>query len=339
MGEFDRFIGQNFGTRATHTLSLHWFPTYGQHELSTVFATQTLVLQTYRHNIRNLEHTFIRGPSIGWESGLYGAVVQDIRSIDDREPTDLIDDIRALEQKGSRILLQTGDVEASDVVWAKAIARCHVVYLSFRSSIEPVTLEYDVPKAFEMHVQRWTQLRRPYGDGCAVLFLELWHKLIRHRLSGALRFFEQGHHLATRHGRSPRPTDDYLYFVFTYSSDLKFIDDMFERGRWPAKQADEAQLCVTGAAIIRVLDATDRVQEAYKAVLRASELAPDDESIQQEKDRVETWIRRLVDDRTLGYFPSSESLADPWWRTLTMDVEIEIPLGADSSIQETEYEG
>lgn len=312
MGEFICSIGHD-DTEATHNLSLHCSSTYGQHEFSSVYAAQTLVLQKYRHILRDLEHTFICGPSIGWENGTYEAVLQDIRSIDDREPTELLDDIRALEQKGSQILLQTGDVEASDAVWAQAIGRCVIAYLSFMHTIQPTLWVNHVPKHFETHVQRWIHLRRQHGDGCVVPFLELWHKLIRHRLSGALRFFEQGHHLATRHGHSPRPTDDYVHFFSICCTALCRIMDLFDLAHGSPQPADEAQLCLTAAAILRVLDATDRVQEAYRAVVRACELAPDDGSIQQERGRVETWIRRLIDDGTLEDFPSSEPLTEPWW--------------------------
>lgn len=320
MGEFSCYIGKTFGTRATHNLSLHCSSTYGQHEFSSVCAAQTLVLQTYRHILRNLEHTFICGPSIGWENGFYDAVLQDIRSIDDREPTQLLDDIRALEQKGSQILLQTGDVEASDVVWAQAIGRCSIAHLSFMQSIIPNFLVNHVSTAFETHVQRWIHLRRQHGDGCAVHFLELWHKLIRHRLSGALRFFEQGHHLATRHGHSPRPTNDYLYFFSICCSDLGKITGFFDLAHESPQPADEAQLCLTAAAILRVLDATDRVQEAYRAVIRACELAPDDEPIQQERGRVEAWIRRLGNDGTLEHFPSSGSSPELWFTTFMLNL-------------------
>lgn len=319
MGEYDHKT-VCFGTEATHTLSLHCPATYGQHEFTSVYATQTLVLQKYRQILRNLEHTSIVGPSIGWENGLYGAVLQDLRSIDDNEPTELIDDVRVLEQKGSQILLQTGDVEAADVPWSRAFRKCFIALLSFGLSDAPGILGVYFPNNFKTHINRWIRLRHQHGDECAVTFIELWYKLTRQRLSGALRFFEQGHHLTTRHGRSPRHRDDYLDFATMCCAELQLILILFEVDSWSPPPADEAQFCLTAAAIFRILDATDKVQEAYGAILRAYELAPDDEPIQQERVRVETWIRRLVDDGTLEHFPSSESLTEPWWSTFCEDL-------------------
>lgn len=321
MGDFDCHMGMNFSSIATHTIDLHPAPTYGQHEFNSVYAAQTVVLQKYRQTFRNFEHFYIVGPSIGWETGLYGAVLQDIRSIDDRGPIDLIDDIRALEQKGSQILLQTGDFEAADVLWCKALGKCVIACLSFEDSSRPDLWDDHVPDASRPHVRRWIRLRRQHGDECAFPFLELWYKLVRNRFSRALHFVEQGHHLATRHGHSPRPTYDYLYFVAIGCDLLREISEFLEVNSWSPQPADEAQLCLTVAAIIRILNITDGVQEAYRAVLRASELAPDDEPIQQERSRVEAWIRILVDDGTLEHFPSSESLTEPWWSTFDIDLD------------------
>lgn len=321
MGDFEYRVGKALA-RATHTLDLHSSPTYGQHEFSSIDAAQTMVLQQYRQTLRNLKHFVIRGPSIGWETGLYGAALQEIRSIDDREPTDLIDDIRALEQKGSQVFLQTGDVEAADAFWAKAYKKCVVAGYTYGFSCEPEFQDDDLPKAWTTYIQRWTELRCQHGEECAVPYLELKLKLTRLRLSGILRFFEEGHHLATRYGRVPKRKYQYRNFVLYFFGQLK---GMGARSAWSPPPADEAQLCLTEAAISRLLNAMPRGDEvdwfledrdalvAYRAVRRASELLPNDEAIQQERGRVETWMRSLVDEGKLESIPSFESLTGPHW--------------------------
>lgn len=277
-----------------------------------MYATQTLVLQKYRNILRGFDRFSIHGASLGWENGLYGAVLQDIRSVDDRIPTKLIDDLRRLEQKGSHILLQTGDVEAANVFWAKAMGVFCIAHLSFLQSTVSTSFDTDhSSKAFNTRVEQWTQLRRQDGDECAAPIREISYKLINHRLSGALRFIEQGHHLAKRHGRAPRAKDDYVYFVFYCCEDWDWVNNFTGSDSWSAPQpSEEARFCFAVAVIYRLLDATEWTTEAYRAVLRASELAPDDESIQQEKERVNTWIRHLVNNGTLDSFPSP----GPWER-------------------------
>lgn len=306
MGEFNFRHGRRFGSRAMHTLNLHCSSTYGQHEFSSVYATQTLVLQQYRNILREMSRFTIRGPSIGWESGLYGVVLQDIRSIDDRQPTELIDDLRSLEQEGSQILLQTGDIEAANVPWVKALGICDVVGTSFQVSFRPHVMEEDhFPTAFKTHVERWIQLRRQHGNECTVPFIELWYKLISNRLSGALRLIEQGHRLAPRDGRALRPKGHYLRFVRDCCGDLRAIKYSFEDSPVSPPPSVHAHLYFTMASIFRLLDATKRALLAYSYICRATELAPDDGAIQQEKERVEIWIRRLVDDGTLESLPES----------------------------------
>lgn len=305
MGEFDYYNGNRFRFFAVHTLNLHCSSTYGQHEFSSVSATQTLVLQEYRNNLRDISPFTIRGPSIGWENGLYRAVLQDIQSIDDRQPTKLIDDLRSLEQEGSQILLQTGDFEAANVFWVKALGICQVVRSSFCFSAIRDWERYDDSTIFKTHVARWIEMKRQNGNECAVPFIELWYKLISHRLSGALRLIEQGRHLAPRDGRTLRPKDHYLDFVRDCRREVRAIRRSFQvYGIHTLPQPSVlAHLCFTEATIHRLLNATTRALVAFKCILRATELAPDDESIQQEKERIEMWIRRLVDDGTLESFP------------------------------------
>lgn len=322
MGDFKSSIGTTLA-RATHTLDLHSPPTYGQHEFSSIDAAQTMVLQQYRQTLRNLKHFFIRGPSIGWETGLYGAALQEIRSIDDREPTELIDDIRALEQKGSQVFLRTGDFEAADPFWAEAYRKCGVAGSTSWLSRNPKYQDDDLSKAWTTYIQRWTQLRRQYGDECAVPYFELKFKLTRHRLSGLLRFLEEGHHLTPRHGLEPKNKYRYLNFVSFFFLNLNGMRE--SPLAWSPRPADEAQLCLTQAAIFRLLNAMPReykssrefegreAMEAYRAVRRASELLPNDEAIQQERGRVETWMRSLVDEGKLESIPSFESLTGPHW--------------------------
>lgn len=73
---------------------------------------------------------------------------------------------------------------------------------------------------------------------------------------------------------------------------------------------------------------------AYAAICRAGELAPDDESIQQERERVETWITRLVDDAKLESFPESWTFERRalWF---SLNPAFESSLGADATIQAT----
>lgn len=304
MGEFDAFIGGEFVCGATHTLSLHPPPTYGQHEFKSVHKAQELVLQEYRNNLRGFENFRIRGTSIGWESGLYGAVLQDVRSIDDREPTELLAEIRTLEQEGSQILLRTGDIRAADVSWVKALGICDVARVSLYFSGQPHRWDLDrFPKAFKSHVERWNQLRHQSGNACAIPLVELFYRLMSHRLFGALRFIEQGHHLATRHGHAPFHKEVYVSFVQCCCQKLFCYKFRLGVSRWSPQPSDEAQLDRTVAAIYRLLDATDQAEGAYRKIQQADELSPNDESIQQEKERIQTWLRRLVDNGTLETFP------------------------------------
>lgn len=301
MGEFNNRIGQTFGPNATHTLDLRYSPTYGQHEFSSIYSTQTLVLQRYRNILCGIKEFSICGTSLGWENGLYGAILKDIRSIDDREPTNLIDGIRTLEQQGSQVLLHTGDVEAADVFWARALEMFWVVRRSFFFSAgRHGFTDFQFSNGFKKHVERWTRLRRQNGDECVIPFIELLYKLTNHRLSGALRFIEQGHHLVTRHGRAPRAKQDYLDFIFECSAYLCSFR-LFLSGY--IQPVEEARFELTVATLYRLLDASDHAKTAYHLVCRVSESAPDDESIQQEKERVIAWLSRLVDSGALNSFP------------------------------------
>lgn len=306
MGEFNNRIGQTFGPDATHTLDLRYSPTYGQHEFSSIYSTQTLVLQRYRNILCGIKEFSICGTSLGWENGLYGAILKDIRSIDDREPTNLIDGIRTLEQQGSQVLLQTGDVEAADVFWARALGMFRVVRASFSVSAGRYDFrDFPFSNGFKKHVERWTRLRRQNGDECVIPFIELLYKLTSLRLSGALRFIEQGHHLVTRHGRAPRAKQDHLDFMFDcfgYVYAFKFFFRHHIRSHQPFEEA-QFKLDLTMATIYRLLDATDHAKTAYHIVCQVSEFAPDDESIQQEKERVCAWLSRLVDSGALNSFP------------------------------------
>lgn len=249
MGEFDYHVGQIFGSDATHTLDLHYSPTYGQHESNNVFETQTLLLQKYRSTLRDLTRSSIRGASLGWENGLYGAVLHEIRSIDDREPTELPDDIRTLVHQGSQILLQTGDVKAAVLFWAKALGKFCVAHLSLFYSAIPDFFHYHWSNAFKWHMKRWIQLRRKNGDDCAIPFIELLYKLTSHRLSGVIRVIEQSHHLATTHGRAPRPRGDYLNFFYSRCSDLFSIRRHFhDTSSWSPQPPEHARMCLTLAA-------------------------------------------------------------------------------------------
>lgn len=303
MGEFNIALGVEWGFGGTHTLNLHYSSTYGQHESSSIYATQTLILEKYQSILREFKGFKIYGSSIGWESGLYGAVLQDIRRTDDREPAELIDELHTLEQEGSRILLQTGDVESADESWAKALGICSIADFTFYLSRCGYAREA-FPTVLESHTQRWVQLRRQNGSECAVPFMDLWYKLLTHRLSAALRFIEQSHHGVSRSGRVRRPRKDYLAFAFRCFRGVQDSEFDFDVD-WSPQPSDEAQMCLAMAAILRLLDATDEASEAYRAVRRASELMPDDESTRQERDRVEAWITKLVDNGTLESFPES----------------------------------
>lgn len=266
MGEFGHLIGTKFVSRATHTLNLNCSPTYAQLDSRSIYDAQTWVLQEYRNNLRGFQNFRIRGAGTGWESGLYGAVLQDVRSIDDREPTDLLAEIRTLERQGSQMLLQTGDVRAADVFWVKALGICDVARASFSFSDRPHPREFnDFPKAFKSHAERWIQLRRQSSNECAIPLIELFYRLITHRLSGALRFIEQGHHLATRYGHAPWHKEVYENFVELCYQDLPMFKFHFDVD-WSPQPTDEAQLRSTVVAIHRHLDATNNAVGAYRTI-------------------------------------------------------------------------
>lgn len=288
MGEFNYSVSMRFGFYETHTLNLHCSSTYGQHEFNGVYPAQTLVLQTYRNILRGFENFKIQGPSIGWESGVFRSVLEEIRSNDDREPTELIDDIRTLEQEGSRIMLQTGDVNSANKLWTKALGKCDLALRTWRLSQEGDLLDApDNPdqQAVKTHAKRWIQLRRRNANDCVIPFIELWYKLVGDRLSGTLHFIEHGHHLASAHGCALRPKDDYSRFASTQFSRLPAIKRSFDFDAWSPQPSDEAQSCATVAAIFRLLNATDKAREAFFALATARALVPGDESAQQELAR------------------------------------------------------
>lgn len=288
------------GPKSTHTLILRCPPTYAQLEPMSIYEAQMQILLEYRTILHGFEDISIRGPSTGWESGLYTAVLRDIRSI--KELPEFIDDLRDLEREGYEILQQTGDPEAADVSWTRAIAICHVARQTScisRGSF-PISRRELQSNAFKLYNERWVRLRREKGDKCAVPVIELWYKLITKRLSGVLQLIQKGGHLATRHRWAPRPIPHYVNFVSTSYSTSNEIGKYFQVDGWSPRPFEEAQLCFTVATLFRLLDTSAKAATAYATIRRAAELAPNDELIQQERERVETWARSLVQQRTLG---------------------------------------
>ncbi|KAI7788326.1 hypothetical protein LA080_012393 [Diaporthe eres] len=158
---------------------------------------------------------------------------------------------------------------------------------------------------YRLYAERWAQLRRQRGNECAFPIIDLWYKLITTRVSGLLRVIQKGGHLARSRGCAPPPIRLYVAFVSNWYADSSTIGRSFRYGAWSPPPFAEAQLLFTVASIFRFLDASMKAATAYAAICRAGELAPDDESIQQERERVETWITRLVDDAKLESFPES----------------------------------
>jgi len=300
MGKFDIRGESMLGPKSTHILVLHCPPGYAQHECTNLYATQTRVLQQYRSILRGFEDLSISGTSTGWESGLYSATLKDIRSTDGRALVGLIDrfidDLRELEKEGFDILSQTGDFEAADASWVRAIGVCHTARLSFLYSSRP-SPTYSERTSLQSNTEQWAQLIRLNGNACAVPIIEFWYRLISMRLSETLRFIQRGGHLATRHSRAPRPTSSWVSFALLAYRESKMVARFFQVHGWLPQPSEEAQMCCTVAAIFRVLDASDKAVQASTAIYRAVEVAPEDESVQQEAVCMEMWIRRLVDER------------------------------------------
>lgn len=307
MGKFDIEADRHFGPKSRHALILRCPPTYDQRESMSIYETQTRILQRYRTLLNGLKGVSIGGAGTGWETGLYAAVLHDIRSTKDLP--EFIDDIRDLEQEGSEILRQTGDPEAANVAWTKALGICEIAEMtfclsneSFPTSIPPRVLQSD---AIRLYRERWAQLRRQCGDECVVPVIDLHYKLITNRVSGILRFIQKGGHLARTRGRAPLSIREYANFVFICYTDSGWIGKYVQNVGWSPRPFEEAQLCCTVATIFRLLDASINAETAWAAIRRAHELAPDDRSIQQEFMRVRSWIERLIDDGKLESYPDS----------------------------------
>lgn len=301
MGKFDIDADRHFGPESKHILTLRCPSTYAQRESMSIYETQTRILQKYRTLLHGFSDVFIRGTGTGWETGLYAAVLEDIRSTKDLP--EFIDDIRDLEREGSEILQQTGDTEAANASWVKALAVSDIARMtfclsnqSFPTSISPRVLESNT---IRLYTERWAQLRRQWGDECVVPIIELRYKLITNRVSGILRFIQKGGHLARRCGREPPSIREYATFVSSCYTDSGTTGRYFQNDDWSPRPFEEAQLCCTVATIFRLLDASIKAETAWTAIRRAYELAPDDESIQQEWGRLRKWRERLVDDGKL----------------------------------------
>ncbi|KAG6358575.1 hypothetical protein INS49_012093 [Diaporthe citri] len=306
MGKFDIEADRYFGPKSKHTLILHWPPTYAQRESMSIYETQSRILQQYRTILHGFKDISIRGAGTGWETGLYAAVLQDIRS--KKDPPEFFDDIRDLEQEGSEILQQTaGDPEAANVAWTKALGICEIARMtfclsneSFPAGISRRVLESD---AIQLYTERWAQLRRQGGDECVVPIIELQYKLIANRVSGILRFIQKGGHLARSRGWAPPSIREYANLVLHCYTDSGTTGKCFQNDGWSPQPFQEAQLCCTVATIFRLLDASIMAETAFAAIRRACELAPDDEPIQQECCRIRKWIERLIDDGKLEFYP------------------------------------
>lgn len=297
MGESVISFGKT-ALEATHTLILHDPTSYGQNELADVHAIQRFLLQKYRKNFRRFDQLRIRGTSIDWGNGLYETVLQDTRSIGDR-PTNRIDEIRTLEQLGIRILLSTGDLDAANVFWVKALGICDVAFWGFNASCLGIPGE-QLTEAGNWHKARWDQLRSRNGSDCIEPVAELCYKLTSHRLCAALTFIQQGRHLAA--ARAPMRKDEYVSFVQRCYNLLTYPHYSWLKG-WSAQPSEEARLCSIKAAIFSLLHATDEFVVVYRAMHQAAELAPNDESVQREKDRVDLLAKRLVEGGILGSYP------------------------------------
>lgn len=299
MGKFDIHGESILGPRSTHTLVLHCPPGYAQHECMSLFAMQTRVLQLYRRILRGFEDVSICGTSTGWESGLYSATLKDIRSTDGKALAGFvdgfIDDLIELGNEGLDILSQTGDLEAADASWVKAVGICHTARISFLYSSKS-SPTYFKRTSLESNTEHWAQLRRLNGNACAVPIIMFWYGLIRLRLLEVLRLIRRGGHLATRHGRAPRPTSSWAKFALMAYRESKIVAKFFKVDDWLPQPSEEAEMCCTVAAIFRLLNASDKAAPAFTAMHRAVEVAPEDESVQREAVRIEAWIKRLVDE-------------------------------------------
>lgn len=294
--------------KPSHTLIPNFPPTYAQQKSKNVYAMHAQLLHEYRNVLHGFWTFSICGTSAGWVSGLYAAVLQDICST--KRLAELVDDIRDLEQGGSQILQQTGDLEAANVSWTQAIAICNFARRTFIYSDTPSIFATSpawtralVPNATQIYTERWIRLRRANGNNCADPITELWYKLINNRLSAVLQLIRTGGHLATRHGRAPGCTQDYVHFVHKCYSESATARSFIQRNSLSRRPSEQAQLYCMMATIFRLLNATEEAVEVYGLLQRADDLSPDDPSIQQEMRRIKAWIRRLVGDGTLESYP------------------------------------
>lgn len=132
----------------------------------SIYETQTRILQEYQALLHGFKDVSIRGAGTGWETGLYTAVLQDIRSTKDLP--EFIDNIRELEQDGSEILQQTGNFEAANASWVKAIRICEIARTTFwcstapsRTGIVGKTLQSNTYLGnYRLYAERSAQLRR-----------------------------------------------------------------------------------------------------------------------------------------------------------------------------------
>lgn len=296
MGKFHYHAENILGPKSTHTLMLHCPLGYAQHECTSFHWAQTRILEEYRSIFRGFEDVSILGTSNGWQSGLYQATLKDIRSTNGRSIGGFIDDLRHLGKEGLDTLLQTGDFEAADASWVKALGMCRMAKVSFNFSGITLPRYYERTNIAYM-AEWWSQLRQANGNACAVPIMEFWHRLNSIRLSEVLRLIQRRDHLVAKHGRPPKSARYFVPFVRArYHESMSLVRFFKLDDGWVPPPLEEAWMCFAVAASFRLLDASDEASMAATAIYRAAELAPDDEAIEQERVRVDTWIARLVDE-------------------------------------------
>lgn len=288
MGKFNCAVDCNLGPKSTHTLILHCPQGYAQNECASVYWAQTRMLQDYRSILRCFEDVSIHGSSTGWESGLYSATLEDIRSIDGMVVGRFIEDVHHLEKEGLDAILQTGDFEAADASWVKALGVCYVARASFNCSRSSLPTFYK-GTSIESNTVWWCQLRRESGNACAVLIIECWYRLTRIRLSEVIRLVQRDNHLTDKYGWT------LLRFVRVLWIESENLMSSFKLDDgWSPPPYEEVQWCLTVATIYRLLDTA--VAGALMAIWRARRLAPDDEVIKQEVARTEAWAEHNIEE-------------------------------------------
>lgn len=299
MGTFKALTEILLGPRSTHTLILHCPPSYAQHECKVVNEMQKQVLQQYRGILRGFQDLSIRGTSTGWESGLYSATLRDLRSADARrglaEFVDgYINDLSALEREGFDALSQTGDYEAAEQSWFKAIVMCrkarNISDGSFMRTLSPCFERTRLAS----DIQNWAQLRRVQGNEFAVPIINFWYRLLAILVSELLRFIRRGGHLANRHGRGPVLHSRWATTVHEIWSMSLNVKSYFRVTDWLPEPSEEIQICFAVAAVLRLVDDQAGCSVAIDAMTRAIEISPNDEAVDQEAFCVNEWAGRVL---------------------------------------------